>query len=132
VNIDDEKYPCPCCGHLVHDFAPGHHQSCPICGWEDNLVQLRFPLMPGSANMVSLERGQRNFREYGAAERRYIGKTREPDAADRREHGWRPLDPARDNIEEPRRGENYAETYPYENTAVLYYWRDTYWRRLVS
>jgi hypothetical protein len=49
-----EKFPCPCCGHLVHDREPGFHQTCPICGWEDDLSQLRFPLMPGSSNTVCL------------------------------------------------------------------------------
>ena len=48
------------------------------------------------------------------------------------ELGRRPLDLARDNVEEPRRGENYGETYPYEDTTVLYYWRTTYWRRVVG
>lgn len=82
--------------------------------------------------MVSLEQAQRNFRDYGAAERRYIGHTRPPEAGDRIEQGWRPLDPARDNVEEPMRGQAYAESYPYEDTSVLYYWRDTYWRRVVG
>lgn len=126
------KYPCPCCGHLVFDHEPGFHQVCPICGWEDNLVQLRFPLMPGSCNTVSLEQGQRNYQAYGAAERRNVGSTRRPFEDEAVDEGWRPLDPERDNIEEPRRGEKYSETYPYADPTVLYYWRPTYWRRLSS
>ena len=125
-------YPCPCCGHLVFDYPPGFHQVCPICGWEDNLAQLRFPLMPGAPNAVSLLDAQRNFAEHGAAERRNAGTTRRPIDDEHVEAGWRPLDLARDNVEEPRRGENYGETYPYEDTTVLYYWRATYWRRVVG
>ncbi|MEU0987837.1 CPCC family cysteine-rich protein [Streptomyces sp. NPDC005953] len=34
-------YPCPCCGRLVHQSPPGSFQICPVCGWEDDLVQLR-------------------------------------------------------------------------------------------
>ncbi len=44
----------------------------------------------------------------------------------------RPLDFAHDNIEEPGRSTNYADTYPLDDTTVLYYWRATYWRRLAS
>ena len=44
----------------------------------------------------------------------------------------RPVDVQRDNIEEPQRGQKYADSYPYEDTTVLYYWRTTYWRRIVG
>ena len=36
--------------------------------------------------------------------------------------GWRPLDPKRDNVEEPQRGTDYADSYPLGDTTVLYYW----------
>jgi hypothetical protein len=51
---------------------------------------------------------------------------------DRREDQWRLLDPNIDNIEEPKRGVDYSESYPESGTTVLYYWRPTYWRRLQS
>ena len=70
--------PRPCCGHLVHEREPGFHQTCPICGWEDDLAQLRFPLMPGSSNTVSLLDAQQNYRDYGASERRSVGNTPRP------------------------------------------------------
>jgi hypothetical protein len=126
------KFPCPCCGHLVHEHEPGFHQTCPICGWEDDLAQLRFPLMPGSSNTVSLLEAQQNFRSYGASERRSIGNTRAPDGGEGRDPGWRPLDPERDNCEQPSRGTAYADSYPWPDTTVLYYWRDSYWRRIVG
>jgi len=113
-------------------MQPGHHQVCPICGWEDNLAQLRFPLMPGSSNHVSLRDGQLNYRDCGAAERRNVGLTRRPLAEEKVDAGWRLLDVDADNIEQPQRGEPYADTYPYEDTTVLYYWRPTYWRKFVA
>ena len=113
----------------MFDHAPGLHHVCPICGWEDNLVQLRFP---GSCNTVSLEDGQKNYIDCGAAERRNAGTTRVPVEGEEVEAGWRLLDPSIDNIEQPERGQNYGETYPYEDTTLLYYWRATYWRRLAS
>src|SRR3990172_7167232 len=106
--MDRQKYPCPCCGHQV------------------------FLRLPGSANHVSLEQGQQNFAELGVAERRYRGEGRVPFEEEPRESGWRPLDPAHDNIEEPQRGVDYANSYPLADTTVLYYWRETYWRRLAS
>lgn len=126
------NYPCPCCGYLVFHCQPGNHEKCPICLWEDDLSQLRFPRMPGSANMVSLEQAQRNYESLGTAERRNIGGARSPVEGERRDSGWRPLDPEHDNVEEPQRGINYADSYPLADTTVLYYWRATYWRRLAS
>ncbi len=126
------QYPCPCCGYLVFRMQPGGNERCPICLWEDDLAQLRFPRLPGSANHVSLEEAQHNFAACGAAERRLRGEGRAPLDMDTREAGWRPLDPKRDNIEEPQRGIDYGDTYPLADTTVLYYWRATYWRRLAS
>ena len=88
--------------------------------------------MPGSANHVSLDQGQQNYATLGTAERRNIGSGRIPLDIETREDGWRLLDPARDNIEEPQRGIDYGDTYPLADTTVLYYWRRTYWRRLAS
>ena len=127
-----DRYPCPCCGHLVHDQMPGAHQVCPICGWEDDLAQLRFADMPGSSNQVSLAEAQRNYADFGAAERRHSGSTRAPVDGEPREDGWRPIDAARDNIEQPRRGVGYGDSYPFTDTTVLYYWRSSYWRRFAS
>jgi len=126
------RFPCPCCGYRVFARQPGSSETCPICLWEDDLAQLRFPYLPGSANHVSLDEAQHNYSEFGVAERRHRGAGRAPLEYDRREASWRPLDPERDNIEEPRGGVNYADSYPLSDTTVLYYWRDTYWRRLAS
>ncbi len=127
-----DKFPCPCCGHRVFDYQPGFNQECPICGWEDSLDQLRFPNMPGSANHVSLVEAQRNYVIHGSSERRKRGLTRTPFEGEPRDETWRPIDLQRDNLEEPRRGLKYADSYPYEDTTVLYYWRLTYWRRVVG
>lgn len=126
------RYPCPCCGYLVFSQQPGSYQTCPICLWQDNLAQLRFPLMPNVANNVSLDEAQHNYERCGAAERRNEAVARAPLESEQREEGWRPLDPERDNIEVPQRGNDYANSYPVEDPTVLYYWRSTYWRRQVS
>ncbi len=112
-------------------MPPGYHEKCPICGWEDDLTQLRFVDMPGSSNHVSLRKAQINYIEYGASERRSIPDVRNPFTDDPRDDQWRPVDPHKDNIEEPRSGIDYATSYPQDSTR-LYYWRDTYWRRIVG
>ena len=126
------KYPCPCCGYQVFRQQPGNHEKCPICLWEDDLAQLRFPYMPGSSNRVSLQQAQHNYALFGTAERRNIGGARGPLGGEARDEFWRPIDPSRDNVEEPQHGVNYADSYPLADTTVLYYWRPTYWRRLAS
>jgi len=106
------RFPCPCCGYRVFQRPPGNHEKCPVCLWEDDLSQLRFPRMPGSANGVSLEQAQHNFIEFGV------------------EQAPRGITRFLVNIEEPQRGIDYGESYPFAYTTVLYYWRETYWRRL--
>jgi hypothetical protein len=88
--------------------------------------------MPGSSNHVSLAEAQRNYADYGASERRNQGQTRPPFDDEQMENGWRPIDLTRDNIEVPMRGTAYGDSYPWPDTTVLYYWRATYWRRVVS
>jgi len=88
--------------------------------------------MTGIANTASLETAQRNYQSFRAAEKKNRGLTRAPIEGEDLEPGWRLLNLATDNVEQPRRGENYAETYPWRDTTVLYYWRATYWRRVVG
>src|ERR1700687_1548515 len=105
-------YPCPCCGYLVFQNKPGSDEICPICFWEDDISQLRFPLTGGGANKASLLEAQRNFAAFGAAERRVSPYVRAPSADDRRDAAWRLLDPERDNIEKPATGVVYGASYP--------------------
>jgi len=126
-----KKYPCVCCGYLVNRYPPGYHEKCPICGWEDDLSQLRFVEMPGSSNHVSLIEGQLNFYKFGAAERRNMMDARTPVTEDSRDDSWRPVNIKKDNIEQPTTGIDYKNSYPQDPT-ILYYWRQSYWRRVVS
>jgi hypothetical protein len=114
-------YPCPCCGYVVHGDPPGSFDICPICFWEDDISQLRFPEM-GGANHVSLIQGQRNFFTIGACEERVVKHVRKPLALEQRELEWRPIDPKQDQIERPKAGVEYGTTYPKDSTE-LYYWR---------
>ena len=54
----DSPYPCPACGFEVFLEPSGSYDICPVCGWEDDEVQLRFPAMRGGANKASLFESQ--------------------------------------------------------------------------
>lgn len=45
---------CPACGFEVFPEQAGSYEICPVCGWEDDEIQLRFPAMRGGANRASL------------------------------------------------------------------------------
>jgi hypothetical protein len=48
---------CPCCGYKT---LPEKHlyDICPICFWEDDIVQFEDPDFEGGANIVSLRQAQ--------------------------------------------------------------------------
>lgn len=118
--MPDVAFPCPCCGYLTSS-APGGWDICPICAWEDDLSQLRFPLN-GGANRISLADAQSNFAAMGAKTADHVQHVRSPTADDARDPLWRPLDPVNDDIESPAPGRDYGLSYP-TDLAELYYWR---------
>ncbi|NVN52927.1 hypothetical protein HLY00_2218 [Mycolicibacterium hippocampi] len=119
-------YPCVCCGHLTIPEQPGSYFICPICFWEDDVSQLRWPTMSGGANDVSLIEGQANFREFGSCKLRMTAHVRPPTDVEMVEPGWRPLDPRRDRFE--AWGVSPVVDWPDYDWTVLYWWRPTYWR----
>jgi len=134
----EPRLPCPSCGFLVFNEPPGSHDICPICYWEDDNVQLRFPDFAGGANKPSLMEAQRNFAEFGASEVRLLLFVRSPTEEDIllfvrspteediRDPDWRPVDPLRDlfNALDHHDG---TDDWPTEPTR-LYYWRHDFWR----
>jgi hypothetical protein len=120
--------PCPCCGYLVFDEPPGSYAICPICFWEDDHVQLRFPTLEGGANKLSLIRSQKNFAEFGACEERFQSDVRRPMETDLRDLEWRMIDETDDRFEEPINDIEDFTPYPDDGTT-LYYWRPSYWRK---
>jgi len=64
---DDSALPLPMLRHLVLESF-GNWDTCPICYWEDDLTQMRWPTMPSGANSTSLVQAQRNYRTFGACD----------------------------------------------------------------
>jgi len=120
------RSPCPCCGHLVHDGPTGSSLICPICRWEGDLLQLRWPKYEGGANKVFLIQAQLHFRAVGAKQVDRTKLARRPRDDEPVDDGFRPIDLSIDSFEETLVQE---ASWP-DDGAVLYWWRPTFWRRL--
>jgi hypothetical protein len=119
------RYPCPCCGYLVFREVAGSWSICPICQWEDDLTQLRWPSLEAGANNVTLVEAQQNYRQFKISELALGHRGRPPKEHEALDEGWRPIDLRIDNFEDPG-----AQDAPWpEDRTVLYWWRPTFWRR---
>nr|WP_062294222.1 CPCC family cysteine-rich protein [Demequina phytophila] len=116
-------FPCPCCGHRVLD-EPGLYELCPVCFWEDDPDQLRWPWSSDGANGVSLLHAQRSYVEWGAVHPDYTDKVRAARPSEPLDPGWRPIDDRIDNFETAI---DRTAAWP-DDLAELYWWRDTFWR----
>ncbi|MFI0899728.1 CPCC family cysteine-rich protein [Streptomyces sp. NPDC020983] len=121
-----DQYPCPCCGHRVLDKMPGSFHICPVCFWEDDDVQFRWPTAAGGANRVSLIEAQRNYQSFGACDqhgRKYVRPPAEDEPLD---PAWRPIDPERDSFEDW--DATVHAPWP-DDRSVLCWWLPTFWHR---
>ena len=105
---------------------PGSYRICPVCFWEDDAVQFRWPARRDGANGISLVEAQRNYRDFGAAEERHLVFVRPPAPDELLDPEWRPIDLARDSFE----GWEAEPRLPWpEDRSVLCWWLPTFWRR---
>ncbi|QSB04193.1 CPCC family cysteine-rich protein [Natronoglycomyces albus] len=119
------KFPCPCCGYVVHDDV-GSYMICPVCWWEDDLIQLRWPTLRGGANKPSLVEVRKNYRSSGAygSDPRIVSLTSSYEKIEEKEEGFRAVDVEKDNFEA-----EYDQLDPWpEDRSTLYWWRSTFWR----
>lgn len=116
------RFPCPCCGHLTLASGPGDYELCPVCFWEDDGAQLRFPMSSDGANGISLMEAQRVYARTGGMHRDFARKVRRPRADEPLDEGWRPFDPDLDWTAAALWGDQWPV-----NAETLYYWRSTYW-----
>jgi Cysteine-rich CPCC len=119
-----DAFPCPCCGHLTFEEDPGSYAICPVCFWEDDVVQLRWPDLSGGANKPSLIDAQASFARIGASEPRLARRVRPSLPGKPLDVGWRPIDRAVDRFEPTG-----VQEAPWpDDCTVLYWWRPTFWR----
>ena len=52
-----ESYVCPVCGQYTFEHA-GDYDICPVCNWEDDLIQLDDPDEEGGANHMSMNQAR--------------------------------------------------------------------------
>ncbi|MFI1176744.1 CPCC family cysteine-rich protein [Streptomyces melanogenes] len=121
------RRPCPCCGHLVFDAEdgwPGSYATCPVCSWQDDVEQLRWPFTAGGANSVSLFEAQHNFQAYEACDqrgRRFVRPAADDEPLD---PAWRPIDPATDLFAEAE----HEDRRPWpDDKSVLCWWLPAFW-----
>jgi hypothetical protein len=109
-------YPCPACGFNVFQDSVGSYDICPICSWEDDAVQLRFPDMRGGANGECLYEWQQKVLSSFPLE------TTSARSFDR-DPTWRPLslEEAKSDGEIPKSGFDYFNAIDVE--VLDYYWR---------
>ena len=100
---------------------PGSDDICPVCFWQDDIVQLRWPDFAGGANRPSLIEAQANYPNFGAAERRLVQHVRGAAASEEIDPAWRSFDPARDAVERRVSGVDYGMTFVDDRTKY-YYW----------
>lgn len=122
-------YTCPCCGFQVFEREPGSFDICPICYWEDDIVQLAFPDMAGGANKCSLIEGQQNYERTGACEERVQNWVRPSKVSETRDLHWRRLDIELDRyLQWAKRGDHQLwQSVKDRQKLCVYYWLPDYW-----
>lgn len=110
---NSKKYTCPVCGYKVFEQSPGSDAICPICFWQDDLIDLEKMYEPVGPNKVSLEQAQKNYKEFGASEKRFLQQVR-PVKDEEKDPHWRMLDRNKDM---PKEIDSTAE-----DTKNQFYW----------
>lgn len=112
----EHAYPCPCCGYMTFDQPPGSYSLCGVCDWEDDNVQLAFPLAGGANEPLAVCQSKflAALSERRLSELQSKGYKRCPD--------WRPLQPS--DLDQPGASPASGREY-FEAMATVeprYYW----------
>lgn len=108
---------CPGCGfRTIESEIYGSYDICPVCGWEDDSVQLHNPCSSGGANKISLVDCQEAKARWSVDEMSRF----------ERDPAWRPL--------------SAAEVAYFRSVAERQHWRfmgetepqSAYWRKPIT
>lgn len=76
---EGKRYACPCCGfRTLPEEPPGTFDICPVCHWEDDVVQFEDHDYAGGANTLSLRQARDNFLRVGVSDPRFKSLVRDP------------------------------------------------------
>lgn len=107
-----DRFPCPSCGFLVFQRSAGSKETCPICRWQDDGLQLAYPGMVGGLNGLSLfDFQQKILPSFPAKEREFSGVPRHPT--------WRPLQESEAAL---RKGVRITGRMYVDGAGARYYW----------
>ncbi|MDT2660324.1 CPCC family cysteine-rich protein [Enterococcus hulanensis] len=71
------RYKCDCCGYYT--LLEESDEICPVCGWQEDNVQRRYPDSTGGANYeISLNEAKKNYEKLGVFNLKYINDVRKP------------------------------------------------------
>ena len=129
--MNQTAYTCVCCGFRTLPEPVGSYEICPVCFWEDDLVQLAFPNMNGGANKVSLIEGQTNFMAHGVCEPAMKKHVRPATRDEPRDPTWTPYNSSEHRgLDSSSKSDSALWDKVQDCSPNLYYWRANFWRGL--
>ena len=79
MNKNNKKFQCPCCRNYTMDEEPTDtYEICPVCFWEDDPIQFKNHDYEGGANRITLNEARRNYKCFGAKDKRFLCHVRPP------------------------------------------------------
>lgn len=70
---------CPCCGYLtIDDSYEVITDICEVCFWQYDETAQDLPDRIIGPNKTSLNTAQKNYKLYGASEKRFLNRVRPP------------------------------------------------------
>jgi ribonuclease HII len=79
IEVNTQRFACPCCGNLTIPVEPpGSFSVCEVCWWEDDPIQFADPNYEGGANAPSLNQARVLFRSIGVSDPKLKGHERAP------------------------------------------------------
>ena len=70
------RYKCACCGNYT--LIEKHDDICPVCYWQEDIVQEKYPDFEGGANEVNLKQERENYKIFDVSDKMFIDKVRKP------------------------------------------------------
>lgn len=85
--MNEERHTCPCCGYRTLETRYDW-EICPVCFWEDDVVETPNSNPYSSCNRMRLSVAQQNFLSFGACERTMIPNVRKPKPDEPKDPNW--------------------------------------------